>query len=139
MKKYLVIIFLSLIAFLNAWYLTQQAYTQSTGSFCDINDKLSCTNVFAAPEARMGPIPFPVIALIVYPVLAFIAYMWYKGKTSKNFKPLSILASMGIAFNGYFIFQEAFVIKSFCPLCLLCTGIIITILILSVIGTKQSN
>ncbi|MBP7062253.1 hypothetical protein KA037_03195 [Patescibacteria group bacterium] len=46
---------------------------------------------------------------------------------------------MGIAFNGYFIFQEAFVIKSFCPLCLLCTGIIITILILSVIGTKQSN
>lgn len=139
MKKYLVIIFLSLIAFLNAWYLTQQAYTQSTSSFCDINDRLSCTNVFAAPEARIGTIPFPAIALIVYPVLAIIAYMGYRHKTTKNFKTLSILASMWIIFNGYFIFQEAFVIKSFCPLCLLCTGIIITILILSIIGTKQSD
>lgn len=76
MKKYLTIILLSLLAFVNAGYLTYQAYTQTAGttSFCDINDKFSCTNVFAAPQAWIGPVAFPVVALIVYPVLALIAY-----------------------------------------------------------------
>jgi uncharacterized membrane protein len=47
------------------------------------------------------------------------------------------MAIGGICFNGYFIYQEAFYIWSFCPLCLMCTGIIITILGISVFGMKK--
>lgn len=43
---------------------------------------------------------------------------------------IMILAFGGIAFNGYIITQE-FIVGAFCPLCLMCTGYILAIAILS--------
>ena len=142
MKKLLTICILSLIALTNASYLTRKAYEIKGGSttqgFCDLTGTLSCSNVLAAPEARIGSIPFPAVAIAVYPILFAIALRGILSKKhEKASNILTYLAGAGILFNSYFIMTEAIVIKAFCPLCLLCTGIIITIFILSLIGRRE--
>lgn len=116
----------------NAAYLSYQAYEIMSGgefaSFCDINSTVSCTNVLEHPLSRVFGVPFPMIALVVYPILLAIALVGRTKDDAKFFKPLAILSAMGVAFNGFIIYRETFEIKAFCLLCLMCTVMIITIL-----------
>lgn len=139
MKIFKTIIALWSLAFVNAAYLSAKALGILWWStFCDINSRRSCANVVNHPAAYIGPVPFPVIALIVYPVLIILAAVWMRSKNSKKYyKTLAILSALGMMFNGYIIYQETFIIKAFCPLCLLCTAIIISIFILSLISYKR--
>ena len=139
MKKFTIIIILSIIATFNAAYLTWKAYwlLGEGASFCDINDRWSCANVVNHPATYIWPIPFPAIALVVYPILIAIAIMGlYCTSPKKNYKILTFLSLGGILFNSYIIYQETFVVKAYCPLCLMCTVIIITIFALSLSGWK---
>ena len=142
MKKFTIIIILSVIATINAAYLSCKAFGifGSWASFCDISSKWSCANVVNHPAAYIGPIPFPAVALVVYPIIIAIAIMWlYCSSPRKNYQILTFLSAGGILFNWYFIAQEFFVIKAFCPLCLICTAIIITIFVLSLYGWKHKK
>ncbi len=137
-RKLLAVIILCTVAIINAGYLTNMAYSEMSGpSFCDISSTLSCSSVFNHTASQIFGIPFPAIALVVYPILLLIALLWYYKTINNHRSWLRWLSLGGMIFNGYIIFQEAFVIKAFCPLCLLCTGIIIAIHILSY-GNKQS-
>jgi uncharacterized membrane protein len=145
-KLYIAIMILAGIALWNAVYLTTQAYTlkskmtESLGtysSFCDINSTFSCSNVLLSPRAQIFGLPFPAIAIVVYPIIFLVALLGYLGMCRRSFEILAGMAIGGICFNGYFIYQEAFHIGSFCPLCLMCSGIIITILGISVYGMKR--
>lgn len=141
MKKNIVIILLSIIATINAAYLTGKAYGMlgSGSSFCDINNRWSCANVVNHPAAYIAGIPFPAIALVVYPIIILIAIMWLYCKDwgKKNYKILTLLSAGWILFNSYIIYQETFVINAFCPLCLMCTAIIISIFIISLTGWRK--
>jgi len=141
MRKFCVIMLLAVIATINAWYLTSKAFGRIGGAtFCDINSRRSCGNVVSNPAALVGPLPFPAIALVVYPVLFVLALLGKHSSKPKNYyTALSRLSLWGILFNGYFVGVEAFVIKAFCPLCLLCSGIIITIFILSLLGRNSKK
>lgn len=137
-NKLLVVIVLSIIAIINAAYLTNMAYTELSGpSFCDISTTLSCSSVFTHSASQIMSIPFPAIALAVYPIILLVALLWYVGKIYNHRTILKYLSAGGILFNSYIIFQETFVIKAFCPLCLLCTAIIIAIHSLSY-GNKKT-
>lgn len=138
MKKLRIVMALCIIAIINAAYLTNLAYSELNGpSFCDINDTLSCNTVLAHPAAQVFGLPFPVIALGVYPLLLIVAILGYTQKITSAWKWLRRLSLWWILFNSYIIFQEAFVIKAFCPLCLLCTLIIIIIHLLSYNNPKS--
>lgn len=131
-RKLLAVIILCIVAIINAGYLTNMAYSEMSGpAFCDISSTLSCSSVFNNTASQIFGIPFPTIALVVYPILLLIAILGYYKKINNHRSWLRWLSLGGILFNGYIIFQEAFVIKAFCPLCLLCTAIIITIHILT--------
>lgn len=99
---------------------------------------MSCTSVFSNTASQIFGIPFPTIALVVYPILLVIALLGYYKKIDNHRSWLKWLSLGGMIFNWYIIFQETFVIKAFCPLCLLCTGIIITIHVLSY-GNKNES
>lgn len=144
--KLIIISILSVLALFNAGYLSYdwifsvQSATSLYfpvwditwgGSFCDINSTLSCSAVLQNPLSQIYWIPFPVFALFVYPVILIIALLWLAWKIKKHFKILSALSLFWIMFNWYFIFQETFNIGAFCPLCLMCSAIIISIFILS--------
>lgn len=139
MKKLLTICIISILAFFNAVYLTVQNYKiehapkWSISSFCDLNNSFSCTTVLSSPYSKVFWLPFPAIAMLVYPIIFAVAFL---GMQKIIKKPFHILAALGIwwtAFNSYFISQEFLYIKSFCPLCLLCTVMIIAIAILSIV------
>lgn len=139
--KFKAIITLSIIALINAAYLSAKArWLFEWNTFCDINSRRSCANVVAHPAAYIGPIPFPAIALVVYPILLILAIIGLRSRTPrKYFKTLSVLSGLWILFNAYIIYQETYVIKAFCPLCLLCTAVIITIFIVSLLGYKKKK
>lgn len=143
MKKLLAIAILSVLAIINAGYLTYRAYEiniwTAKAGICDINRVASCTNVLASPYSKIGGIPIPTIALVVYPIILLIAILGIYGVIQKPFHILAAMATGGIMLNGYFIYREIFDIRAYCILCLLCTAIIITIFTLSVIGIREES
>lgn len=143
MRKYLIIAVLALIGVYNAVYLSIPAYEYWNGANkevlqsmpCDISQSLSCSGILQNPRAiifSLGEfkVAFPMIALVVYPILFIIAlFGWFTRKPCPA-KALAVLSAGGILFNGYVISQE-YIVGIFCPLCAMCTVIIITIFILS--------
>lgn len=87
--------------------------------------------MLAHPLSQVFGIPFPMIALAVYPVLLALAVIGWMKNSAVFFKPLAALAAMGTAFNAFIIYREAVYIKSFCILCLLCSAIIVTVFAVS--------
>lgn len=143
MRKYIIIAILAAIGIFNAVYLSIPAYEYWNGANkealqmmpCDISDSLSCSGILQNPRAIIFSIgdfkvAFPMIAMLVYPVLFILALLgWFK-KNIIFAKILTIMAIGGILFNSYVISQE-FIVGVFCPLCAMCTLIIITIAILA--------
>lgn len=144
MKKYLIIAILAAVGIFNAVYLSIPAYEYWNGANstalqsmpCDISDSLSCSGILQNPRAiifSLGEfkVAFPMIAMVVYPILLLIALIgWFTKKTCPA-KILTALSAGGILFNGYVISQEI-IVGVFCPLCAMCTAIIIVICILSI-------
>lgn len=140
-KLYLLIMILSVIAWWDALYLTYNALSitanpflgNSGQLFCDFNSTFSCSEVFRSDDAKIFWLPFPAIAILVYPVIFCLALLWYALKDASFSRYLSFLAFWGMCFNGYFVSIEYFKIGAYCPLCLLCSAIITTIFITSII------
>ena len=143
-KKYLAIIILAVIAFINASYLSQKAYVfrqtaTVSSSFCDLSATASCTDVLKNPLSNVFGIPFPWIALVVYPVLFGLAVWGYRTGTARAARILFPLAGMGMCFNGFIVYREIMYIHAYCLLCLLCTAIIISIFVLSGLIAKEAK
>lgn len=143
MKKLIAIMILSVISTFNAVYLTIKAYgvranEASGSSFCDISETFSCSNVFVFDFSWLFWIPFPAIAMIVYPVIFIIALLGYLWKIKNHFTILLAMAIGGLLFNGNIIFHEIQVM-TFCLLCLMCTVFIASIWVMSYIWMKDEQ
>ena len=145
MKKYLIIAGISSIALVNALYLSYKAYIFryidpiDAHSFCDISKTASCTDVLRNPLSNVFGIPFPWIALVVYPVLIGLALYGYRKASYKQAKIIAVLAAMGICFNGLIIFREVMYIHVYCLLCLMCSAIIISNFFLASALVKEKS
>ena len=137
MKKYLIIAILSIIASINAIYLTKLAYSHSS-SFCDISETISCTTALNSPDLIFFGLPFPLIALFVYPIILIIAIWSFSKKTTKGFYWLRIIALGGILFNGNIIYHEYY-LGAFCLLCAICSLIILSIFIISHLEIRKNK
>lgn len=151
MRKYIIIAVLAAIGIFNAVELSIPAYQYWNGANasvlqslpCDINATLSCSGILQNPRAIIFAIgdfkvAFPMIALVVYPVLFIIALVGWFTKKACPAKVLTVLAAGGICFNGYVISQEI-IVGVFCPLCALCTVIIIAIFFISIFIWKNEK
>lgn len=142
-KKLIVTMLLSGIATFNAIYLTIKGYEikwQSLSEIvplpCDINSTFSCSSVFTHDFAWIFWIPFPLIAIFVYPIIILIAYLWLIWKIKNHFTILFYMWIGWALFNSYFIYHEILV-STYCLLCLACTVIIISVAIMGKIGEKR--
>lgn len=145
MKKLISIIVLSSIATFNAVYLTIQAYAikwqalnEITPLPCDINSTFSCSSVFTHDFSWIFWIPFPVIAMFVYPIIIAVALLGLLWKIKSHFKILFFMWIWGLLFNSYFIYHEILV-STYCLLCLACTLIIISIAVMWKIGMCEEK
>lgn len=139
-KKLIIIAILSFLASINAWYLTYSAYQLkaklASWSFCDISKTFSCSSIFNYDFARFWQIPFPSIALIVYPILFGLAIWWLKWNMKKAYLSILVLAIWWLSFNSWIIYNE-YSVWTYCILCLICTVIITINWILSAIWLKK--
>lgn len=145
MKKYRLIIILSAVALVNAVYLSYKAfyfrYVDPLGltSFCDFSSFNSCSEVLRHPLSSVFSVPFPWVALMVYPILLGLAWYGYRHQSYVQAKIIAILSFLGMCFNGFIIYREIFFIKAFCLLCFICTLIIIAIFFLSLSLVKEAK
>lgn len=145
MKKYQIIIGLALVAIVNAAYLSYKSYiyhfvhVKNLSTICDFTGIGSCTDVLRDPLSLVFGIPFPWIALVVYPVLLGLAWYGYKHSSYKQASILAVLSGLGMCFNGFIIYREIRYIHAYCILCLICTAIIITIFTLSLQMVKEGK
>jgi uncharacterized membrane protein len=133
-KKYALILILALIALGNAVYLSYTAYQLlhpvagvTITSACDISKTLSCSNVIVHPDTMIAGIPFPYLALVVYPIITLLAIWGLVSMTAKPARIINYIALAGLLFNGYIISQEILYVHAYCLLCLICAAIIVTI------------
>ena len=144
-NKFLYIQVLSVIAFINAVYLSYKAYfvrfvdPAGLTSFCDISSLFTCTDVLRHPLSQVFGVSFPWIAMIVYPVIFVVAYLGYKKLNKCYAKVLVMLSFLGMLFNGFIIYREAMYIHAYCLLCLLCSVIIVSIFVLSLCILKTKD
>ncbi len=137
-NKFKIIQVLSVVAFINAGYLSYKAYfvrfIDSAGfsSFCDISSTFACTDVLRHPLSQVFGMSFPWIAAVVYPVLFVLAFLGYKSKKMVYGKVLTVASFLGVLFNSFIIYREFFYIHAYCLLCLLCTAVIVGIFMISV-------
>jgi uncharacterized membrane protein len=137
-NKFLLIQVLSVVALINASYLSYKAYfvrfVDPVGltSFCDFSSTFACTDVLRHPLSQVFGVSFPWIALLVYPVIFVVAFLGYRHAKVSYAKTLAIISFLGMLFNGFIIYREAMFIHAYCLLCLLCTVIIVSIFAVSV-------
>lgn len=145
MKKYLIIIGLASVALLNAAYLSYKAYffrfidPLGLTSFCDFSKFNSCSEVLRHPLSSVFGVPFPWVALAVYPILLGLSWYGYRHQSYTQAKILAALSFLGMCFNFFIIYREIVFIKAFCLLCFICTLIIIAIFFLSLSLLRERN
>lgn len=130
-KKYAFILTLAIIAIVNAAYLSWSAHKMLSGEQvslgCDINPTFSCSNVIIHPDTMIADIPFPYLALVVYPIITLLAIWGLRTKTNKPARIINWIALAGMCFNAYILTMETLFVHAYCILCLICVAIIITI------------
>ena len=144
-KKYIAIIILAVVAIVNATYLSKQAYyyqvldSYNHKSVCDISSTMSCSLVLQSPYSKVFGVPFPYIALVVYPIILIIALYGAQRQSLKPAKLLAGISLLGMLFNFFIMYREIFFAHAFCPLCFVCTLIIISIFIISLHILKKNK
>lgn len=110
----------------------------TAGLFCDLNAKVSCTNVLEAWQSSvLGP-PNALIGAIMFAILGSAGLGWLLGSRSSR-AHLAVLWGLAVffaVFATWFMYQTAFAIGS---LCLWCTGIVTAVLATCAALTRAAN
>lgn len=107
-------------------------HTAPTGdTFCNINATFNCDIVNKGEHAEIGQIPVAVFGIIGYAVLALGALVGFK---QKDVWPFLLVSSLiGLVFALYLTFIEAFVLRTYCLVCLASQVLILAAFILSLL------
>ncbi len=144
--RFSVIIALAGVAIINALYLSVKAYHYKVAaaiagsSFCDLSNVASCSLVLQSSYSKVFGIPFPWIALVVYPIILVIAIWGVTHQMARTPAKLIMgLSGAGMLFNFFIMYREIALIHAFCLLCFICTIIIISIFAISSTIVRKQN
>ena len=84
-------------------------------SFCDINDKISCTKVNSSKYATIFGIPMAYLGLFFF--LSMFVLTFLSLQFSFPLLYLRLWGLFGAISSFYLLYLEIFKIKSICPLC----------------------
>lgn len=91
----------------------------ASGEFCSIGETFNCDVVNKGPYSVIVGIPVSLIGIIGYLFMAMGAYLLSKKPTDKGVLLFVTLAAFGgLAFSLYLTSIEAFVLDTWCLLCL---------------------
>ncbi|MDP3985559.1 MAG: vitamin K epoxide reductase family protein [bacterium] len=90
-----------------------------SGAFCSVNDSFNCDIVNRGPYSELFGIPIALIGVIGYVLLGAGALLQFRSPTDRSLSLVVLgLAAGGFLFSGYLTGIEAFVLKTWCLLCL---------------------
>jgi vitamin-K-epoxide reductase (warfarin-sensitive) len=103
----------------------QRHYAKSATAFCDVGERFNCDIVNRSEYSRIMGIPVAGIGIVGYGVLLALA----TGYRSLAETPLRLLvaAIAGLGFALYLTYVEAYVLDTWCILCLGSLGLIAAI------------
>ena len=111
-------------------------FASSKSSFCDIGQSFNCDLVNRSAYSTLFGVPVALIAVAGYLVLLSLATV-YRQKPETPLV-LALASAMGLCFALYLTYIEAYVLGTWCILCLSSLGLILTDTILSAILVVKS-
>ena len=126
---YLAIAILSVAGVILSAVSLQRHYTKSSSNFCDFNQKLNCDIVNRSEYSTIAGIPVAGIGVAGYAALFILSTFW-KSRPETPTRLLSA-ALLGLAFALYLSYIEAYVLTTWC---ILCVGSLILISLISMMS-----
>lgn len=116
----------SLVLSIDAWKL---AGNPNSKFACDINAVVSCGKVAKAWQSNLLGFPNPFIGLITEPVVITVAIAGLGLVAFPKYflRVAHVIYGLGLVFALWLLSQSFFVIKAFCPWCLLVTVSTVTV------------
>jgi uncharacterized membrane protein len=108
----------------------QRHYAKSATAYCDFNQKFSCDIVNRSEYSEIVGIPVAAIGIAGYATLFALATLWKSRAETPN--RLLGAAIAGLGFALYLTYIEAYVLTTWCILCLISLLLISLISILAV-------
>lgn len=127
------IIVLSVIGVSAATYTATLHYKPDGTSFCNLGKSFNCDVVNKSAYATILGIPVAFIGILGYIVIVLTSILYLT--EFKNFPvedPLLIMSILGFGFSMYLTYIEAFVLHTWCVLCMTSATMITAIMVLSI-------
>ena len=107
----------------------ERHYAKSATAFCDFGERFNCDIVNRSEYSRVMGIPVAGIGMVGYGVLLILATVY----RSRAETPLRLLVAAigGLGFALYLTYVEAYVLETWCILCLSSLGMIAGIAVLA--------
>lgn len=116
---------LSIIGIILASYLFYSYLTRPAFQPCYINSSINCDAVIKGPLSTVFGIPVSLIGLAGY-ITIFLS------SVVKNKKLLLTMSAFGLLFCLSLTYQEIFVLKVICPVCVTCQIVMLLVFILGI-------
>jgi uncharacterized membrane protein len=126
---FLAIAVLSLAGAIVSGVSLERHYAKSATSFCDLGEKFNCDIVNRSEQSEVMGIPVAAIGVVGYGVL-FALSTFYRGRAQTPLR-LLIAATAGLAFALRLTYVEAYVLMTWCVLCLTSLALIFLISVLA--------
>ncbi len=133
MRKLLLYIkILSFVGILLAVYLMWQQLSRPAFQPCYVNSFINCDAVISGPVAKTLGIPTPLIGLVGYTVIFFAAVFRRK-------KLLLSMATFGLGFCLWLAYQELYILRVICPVCIACQLVMISVFSLAIVVNRKTG
>ncbi|MGA8428704.1 MAG: vitamin K epoxide reductase family protein [Candidatus Sulfotelmatobacter sp.] len=110
----------------------QRHYARSATAYCDFGERFSCDIVNRSEYSSVAGVPVAGIGLAGYAALLILA-AFYRDRDETPLR-LVIMACVGLAFALYLTYIEAYVLSTWCILCLGSLTVIFVITLLAVLA-----
>jgi uncharacterized membrane protein len=133
-KILLAIVILSVIGLGTATYSFFHNQGFAPGEFCAIGETFDCDVVNKGPYSKLFGIPVSLVGILGYAFLGAAAFLKLRDEKDKMLTIFLVSAStIGFGFTLYLSGLEAFVLHTWCLLCLTSQGIMAMIFLLSIV------
>ena len=109
----------------------QRHYAKSATQFCDFSQRFSCDIVNRSEQSSIAGIPVAAIGVVGYGLILVLATLWRSRVETPTRMLLAALAGLGFAL--YLTYVEAYVLETWCILCVISLCIIFLISLCSLI------
>lgn len=110
----------------------QRHYAKSATAFCDFSQRFSCDIVNRSEQSSIAGIPVAGIGVAGYAALLVLSTFWKSRADTPNL--LLGAAIAGLAFALYLTYVEAYVLETWCILCLTSLTLIALISLFAVVS-----